>query len=1138
MDETKKDRTLRDFALKASRKMLDIWNPTGEALAAEFWISGKKASSGRSQSGFSPVCRNKFDRAAGCKLGKGTGCRECTLKELLPISEEMLFKHILGKKPKDRRGIYPMLPGDLTAWIAADLDNHDGKKDPLGDLTKLIEVARALDLPITVFSSNSGKGFHTYLFSEKPIPAAKARSLLLALLDRAGIDISHRRDKEGSFDCLFPKQDSLEDKDIGNLIALPYFGDAVRERHASLVIDPGTLEPFGSSLEENFEFFLETMRPMAETEVDGALKEMGISLHRGNLALDLSNTGSTVQLPEIVEKCAFLNHCRDDAPSLPEPDWYMMVCILAREYGGPALVHELSRGYPGYSREETQQKINHALMDQPGPITCKKVKEIYDCGKDCGVVCPIQVVSPRRIDVEEVTQDEAESALSEFLKQAEEGNEEAPFDAVPYLAMLPKREDMKWRRRFKRALTKELNLNHLGEAINEIRKMKKKSTRKRETIDSKGRHRINISSGQLWEITDKALSALEDANHPQPSVFVRAGTIVRVRSDERGRPLIEPFSESALRGALARVACWVKDSPEGDVDANPPLEAVRDILSLPRLNFPSLEAIIETPTIRPDGSILDLSGYDTRTGLFYIKAENFNLPPIPQHPTRENAQRAANYIFNELLSDFPFKDQPSRANTMALILTSLLRQSLIPKSPLALIDAPQAGTGKSLLAEIAVETTTGHPAAMTTAPEDTKFADEEWRKRITSMLRAGINNIIIDNVEGVLDSPSLAAVLTLTTWSDRILGRNEQITLPQKSAWIATGNNIRPGGDLPRRCYWIRLDAKMVRPFLRSEFKHSDLVSWVREHRGEIIAALLCMARAWFVAGKPKSNIPDVGSFEVWSRTIGGILEYAGVEGFLGNAEELYDTDDEMREWELFTEAWHDLYGTTGVTIARLTDDLSETSQNDSEEISSKKAALKAMLPGDLADILDRSPGRFKKLLGKRLLKQVGVHFSNGFSFEKGIKDPHSKRLMWKVIKAESTTCGVCLQETPQGNMPISQDLRGLRGLDSIATREEEPFPLLRDGNGKRGKVSLYTAGMLQTPQTPQNSKHQMISKGYSAGFRDSNTARVTCSGCIHFDGRWCVAECSWDGKRSQEGDEEHVCRFFEPRALEYGNNR
>jgi hypothetical protein len=80
---------------------------------------------------------------------------------------------------------------------------------------------------------------------------------------------------------------------------------------------------------------------------------------------------------------------------------------------------------------------------------------------------------------------------------------------------------------------------------------------------------------------------------------------------------------------------------------------------------------------------------------------------------------------------------------------------------------------------------------------------------------------------------------------------------------------------MPRRCYGIRLDAKMARPWQRDGFRHPDLLSWVADHRGELLAALLVMARAWFVGGMPKpESIPYIGGFSEWVGTIGGVCHF------------------------------------------------------------------------------------------------------------------------------------------------------------------------------------------------------------------------------------------------------------------------
>jgi hypothetical protein len=54
--------------------------------------------------------------------------------------------------------------------------------------------------------------------------------------------------------------------------------------------------------------------------------------------------------------------------------------------------------------------------------------------------------------------------------------------------------------------------------------------------------------------------------------------------------------------------------------------------------FPSALGIINTPTLRRDGTLLSESGYDSKTGLWYKPPLNFTLPPMPELPTRAEAE--------------------------------------------------------------------------------------------------------------------------------------------------------------------------------------------------------------------------------------------------------------------------------------------------------------------------------------------------------------------------------------------------------------------------------------------------------------------------------------------------------------------
>jgi len=106
---------------------------------------------------------------------------------------------------------------------------------------------------------------------------------------------------------------------------------------------------------------------------------------------------------EIIKRCHFLRHCREDAVSLPEPDWWSMVCSLCFEGGSGIVIHELSKDYPSYSIRETNSKMMEA-MKQTGPMTCQAIQETtgFECPSGgCGVKCPVHLLNGQRIEWEE-----------------------------------------------------------------------------------------------------------------------------------------------------------------------------------------------------------------------------------------------------------------------------------------------------------------------------------------------------------------------------------------------------------------------------------------------------------------------------------------------------------------------------------------------------------------------------------------------------------------------------------------------------------------------------------------------------------------------------------------------------------------
>jgi hypothetical protein len=104
----------------------------------------------------------------------------------------------------------------------------------------------------------------------------------------------------------------------------------------------------------------------------------------------------------VLAGCPGIRHCKDDAASLPEPEWYRMLSIVGRCKGGIQLAHELSRPYPKYSKIETSEKLKQA-MGAAGPATCAFIGGDLGCGRYClkcnhrgKIASPVMLGIPKR----------------------------------------------------------------------------------------------------------------------------------------------------------------------------------------------------------------------------------------------------------------------------------------------------------------------------------------------------------------------------------------------------------------------------------------------------------------------------------------------------------------------------------------------------------------------------------------------------------------------------------------------------------------------------------------------------------------------------------------------------------------------
>ena len=182
-----------------------------------------------------PKCLNFWK--AGCyridSAKNKKPCSECPDNKKAELTAQAIINGNFRNKHEDGKdavGIYPLKDGNVTRFIAIDLDEEDWESAS----RSILLTARQLGISMAVERSFSGNGAHLWIFFNHDIPSSKARRLAVLLIDR-----TRERDPSlsmKSYDRLFPSQDALSQKGYGNLILLPLVASAT-SRGCTLFLD-------------------------------------------------------------------------------------------------------------------------------------------------------------------------------------------------------------------------------------------------------------------------------------------------------------------------------------------------------------------------------------------------------------------------------------------------------------------------------------------------------------------------------------------------------------------------------------------------------------------------------------------------------------------------------------------------------------------------------------------------------------------------------------------------------------------------------------------------------------------------------------------------------------------------------------
>lgn len=233
-----------------------------------------------------------------------------------------------------------------------------------------------------------------------------------------------------------------------------------------------------------------------------------------------------------------------------------------------------------------------------------------------------------------------------------------------------------------------------------------------------------------------------------------------------------------------------------------------------------------------------------------------------------------------LLQDFCFEKKLDKVMAYAYVLTPFARGFYARKTcrtPLFMIKANRERAGKDYLAGcvgLIYENTDAEEPPIST--DDKSNNSEELRKRITSHIILGRRRYHSSNNKGKIDCAFFEQVLTSEVYNDRMLAKNEMVTLEHELEYSLSANiGMGYSSDLKNRMrsinlFYVEEDANS------RVFSIPDLKGYVREHRGEMLSAIYSLFKDWYDAGSKSGSVPFT-SFPEWARVVGGVMDHHGM---------------------------------------------------------------------------------------------------------------------------------------------------------------------------------------------------------------------------------------------------------------------
>ena len=228
----------------------DITAEDANAFFSMFWgrtdvYSKRSIRKSTGEVSYYTQCYNFWKNGCPRINGSKIKCQECDKRAYKKLEKQQIIAHLKGvaEDATDVIGIYPLLEDETCRFIVFDFDNHekDAEKQDFAnvddtwqeEVEALREICVMNGIEPLVERSRSGRGAHLWIFFQKKIEASLARKFGNALLRKGAESVNLKSFKY--YDRMLPMQEHLPQGGIGNLIALPLQGQALKVGNSAFV---------------------------------------------------------------------------------------------------------------------------------------------------------------------------------------------------------------------------------------------------------------------------------------------------------------------------------------------------------------------------------------------------------------------------------------------------------------------------------------------------------------------------------------------------------------------------------------------------------------------------------------------------------------------------------------------------------------------------------------------------------------------------------------------------------------------------------------------------------------------------------------------------------------------------------------